>query len=148
MSQKATSLFGRIFNFENAVIILCFIPIFLFRYTFILFPGALGYGPFIAFYLLLPIFIIKYKIPFRELAWVVFILIVGASGVISGVLQNSVYIKVAGSIILPYVFYAYVWRHFEYNVERLFTLYLKGAYAISIIGILLLKIKMAMDCKV
>ncbi|MDE0917403.1 MAG: O-antigen ligase family protein [Flavobacteriales bacterium] len=137
MAQKATSLFGRIFNFENATIILCFIPIFLFRYTFILFPGALGYGPFIAFYLLLPIFIIKYKIPFRELAWVVFILIVGASGVISGVLQNSVYIKVAGSIILPYVFYAYVWRHFEYNVERLFTLYLKGAYAISIIGILL-----------
>ena len=137
MSQKATSLFGRIFNFENAVIILCFIPIFLFRYTFILFPGALGYGPFIAFYLLLPIFIIKYKVPFRELAWVVFILIVGASGVITGAIPNGVYIKVAGSIMLPYVFYAYVWRHFEYNVERLFTIYLKGAYAISVLGLLL-----------
>lgn len=137
MSQKATSLFGRIFNFENAIIVLCFIPIFLFRYTFILFPGALGYGPFIAFYLLLPIFLIKYKVPFRELAWVVFVLIVGASGVMTGTIPNGIYIKVAGSILLPYVFYAYVWRHFKYDVERLFTIYLKGAYVVSIIGILL-----------
>ena len=137
MAQKATSLFGRIFNFENAIVILCFMPIFLFRYTFILFPGPLGYGPFIAFYLLLPIFIVKYKVPFRELAWVIFVLMVGASGVMTGVIPNGVYIKVAGSIMLPYVFYAYVWRHFEYNVERLFTIYLKGAYVVSIIGLLL-----------
>ena len=137
MSQKATSLFGRIFNFENAIVILCFMPIFLFRYTFLLFPGPLGYGPFIAFYLLLPIFIVKYKVPFRELAWLIFVLMVGASGVMTGVIPNGVYIKVAGSIMLPYVFYAYVWRHFEYNVEQLFTLYLKGAYAVSIIGLLL-----------
>ena len=38
---------------------------------------------------------------------------------------------------MPYVFYAYVWRHFEYNVERLFTIYLKGAYVVSVIGLLL-----------
>ena len=135
--QKTPSLFARIFNLENALIILCFIPIFLFRYTFILFPGPLGYGPFIAFYLLLPIFIVKYKVPLRELAWVIFVLIVGASGAINEDIPNGVYIKVAGSIILPYVFYAYVWRHFEYNVERLFTLYLKGAYAVSILGLIL-----------
>ena len=137
MAQTAPSLFARIFNFENAVIILCFIPIFLFRYTFLLFPGPLGYGPFIAFYLLLPIFFLKYRVPFREIAWVVFVLIVGASGAITGDIPTGVYIKVAGSIILPYVFYAYVWRHFEYDVERLFTIYLKGAYVISIIGLLL-----------
>ena len=137
MTQKATSLFGRIFNVENAIIILCFIPIFLFRYTFILFPGALGYGPFIAFYLLLPIFLIKYKVPFRELAWVVFVLIVGASGAMTGAIPNGIYIKVAGSILLPYVFYAYVWRHFDYNIERLFTIYLKGAYVVSVLGLLL-----------
>jgi hypothetical protein len=137
MAQKATSLFGRIFNVENAIIILCFIPIFLFRYTFILFPGALGYGPFIAFYLLLPIFLIKYKVPFRELAWVVFVLIVGASGAMTGAIPNGIYIKVAGSILLPYVFYAYVWRHFDYNIERLFTIYLKGAYVVSVLGLLL-----------
>lgn len=137
MAQKATSLFGRIFNVENAIIILCFIPIFLFRYTFILFPGALGYGPFIAFYLLLPIFLIKYKLPFRELAWVVFVLIVGASGAMTGAIPNGIYIKVAGSILLPYVFYAYVWRHFDYNIERLFTIYLKGAYVVSVLGLLL-----------
>ena len=137
MAQTAPSLFARIFNFENAIIILCFIPIFLFRYTFLLFPGPLGYGPFIAFYLLLPIFFLKYRVPFREIAWVVFVLIVGASGAITGDIPIGVYIKVAGSIILPYVFYAYVWRHFEYDVERLFTIYLKGAYVISIIGLLL-----------
>jgi len=137
MAQTAPSLFARIFNFENAIIILCFIPIFLFRYTFLLFPGPLGYGPFIAFYLLLPIFFLKYRVPFREIAWVVFVLIVGASGAITGDIPTGVYIKVAGSIILPYVFYAYVWRHFEYDVERLFTIYLKGAYVISIIGLLL-----------
>ena len=137
MAQTAPSLFARIFNFENAIIILCFMPIFLFRYTFLLFPGPLGYGPFIAFYLLLPIFFLKYRVPFREIAWVVFVLIVGASGAITGDIPTGVYIKVAGSIILPYVFYAYVWRHFEYNVERLFTIYLKGAYVISIIGLLL-----------
>jgi len=135
--QKAPSLFARIFNLENAIVILCFIPIFIFRYTFILFPGPLGYGPFIAFYLLLPIFIVKYKVPAKELAWVVFVLMVGSSGVMTGVITNEVYIKVAGSILLPYVFYAYVWRHFEYNIERVFVLYLKGAYFVSIIGLLL-----------
>ena len=137
MAQTDPSIFARIFNFENAIIILCLVPIFLFRYTFLLFPGPLGYGPFIAFYLLLPIFILKYRVPFKEIAWVVFVLIVGASGAITGDIPIGAYIKVAGSIILPYVFYAYVWRHFEYNVERLFTIYLKGAYVVSILGLLL-----------
>jgi hypothetical protein len=76
-------------------------------------------------------------VPFREIAWVLFVLIVGASGAIIGDIPSGAYIKVAGSVILPYVFYAYVWRHFEYNVERLFTIYLKGAYVVSIIGLLL-----------
>jgi len=137
MAKRSPSLFARIFNLENAISILCLLPIFLFRYTFILFPGPLGYGPFIAFYLLLPIFILKYRIPFRELIWISFVLIIGASGAITGIIATSVFIKVAGSIILPYLFYAYVWRHFDFNIEKVFSLYLKGAYLISIIGLLL-----------
>lgn len=137
MVKRSPSLFARIFNLENAISILCLLPIFLFRYTFILFPGPLGYGPFIAFYLLLPIFILKYRIPFRELIWISFVLIIGASGAITGIIATSVFIKVAGSIMLPYLFYAYVWRHFDFNIEKVFRLYLKGAYLISIIGLLL-----------
>lgn len=137
MVKRSPSLFARIFNLENAISILCLLPIFLFRYTFILFPGPLGYGPFIAFYLLLPIFILKYRIPFRELIWISFVLIIGASGAITGIIATSVFIKVAGSIMLPYLFYAYVWRHFDFNIEKVFSLYLKGAYLISIIGLLL-----------
>jgi len=137
MAKRSPSLFARIFNLENAISILCLLPIFLFRYTFILFPGPLGYGPFIAFYLLLPIFILKYRIPFRELIWISFVLIIGASGAITGIIATSVFIKVAGSIMLPYLFYAYVWRHFDFNIEKVFSLYLKGAYLISIIGLLL-----------
>ena len=137
MVKRSPSLFARIFNLENAISILCLLPIFLFRYTFILFPGPLGYGPFIAFYLLLPIFILKYRIPFRELIWISFVLIIGAIGAITGIIATSVFIKVAGSIMLPYLFYAYVWRHFDFNIEKVFSLYLKGAYLISIIGLLL-----------
>jgi hypothetical protein len=137
MVKRSPSLFARIFNLENAISILCLLPIFLFRYTFILFAGPLGYGPFIAFYLLLPIFILKYRIPFRELIWISFVLIIGASGAITGIIATSVFIKVAGSIMLPYLFYAYVWRHFDFNIEKVFSLYLKGAYLISIIGLLL-----------
>jgi len=137
MVKRSPSLFARIFNLENAISILCLLPIFLFRYTFILFAGPLGYGPFIAFYLLLPIFILKYRIPFRELIWISFVLIIGAIGAITGIIATSVFIKVAGSIMLPYLFYAYVWRHFDFNIEKVFSLYLKGAYLISIIGLLL-----------
>ncbi|PCJ82710.1 MAG: hypothetical protein COA49_01215 [Bacteroidetes bacterium] len=137
MIKRSPSLYARVFNFENAISILCFFPIFLFRYTFSLFTGPLGYGPFIAFYLLLPIFILKYRIPFRELIWITFILIIGSSGAITGYISVSVYIKVAGSILLPYVFFAYVWRHYENNIEHVFSLYLKGAYFVSVIGLLL-----------
>ena len=42
-----------------------FIDIFLFRYSFILFPGPLGYGPFLCMYLLLPVFVMRYRFPVR-----------------------------------------------------------------------------------
>ena len=48
---------------EGALVAFPFIDIFLFRYSFTLFPGPLGYGPLICMYLLLPIWMVRHAFP-------------------------------------------------------------------------------------
>lgn len=88
-----------------------FIDIFLFRYSFRLFPGPLGYGPFLCMYVLLPFFMVRYKFHFRVAIALGLIGIVGSSGVVSGIVPLGEFVKVFGSLILPYLYYWYLWQY-------------------------------------
>ena len=114
-----------------------FIDIFLFRNSFSLFTGPLGYGPFLCMYALLPIFVVRYKFPLKVVIALVVIGIVGSSGVVTGIVAVREYVKVIGSLILPYFYYWYLWQHLSEDVIRGFRIYLKGSVIVSIVGLLL-----------
>lgn len=113
-----------------------FIDIFLFRYTFILFPGPLGYGPFICMYALLPFFILKFRFPVRIAAILILTGLLGSTGWMNGIVTPSEFVKVFGSLVLPYTYYWYLWQHLGEDVFTAFRIYLKGAVVLSIFGLL------------
>lgn len=113
-----------------------FIDIFLFRHSFQLFPGPLGYGPLLCMYALLPIFVIRYKFPIQVAFALMVVGWVGSSGAISGMVSAGEFLKVFGSLVLPYFYYWYLWQHLNEDVIRGFRIYLKGAVIVSAIGLL------------
>jgi hypothetical protein len=114
-----------------------FLDIFLFRYSFRLFSGPLGYGPFICFYALLPFFVTRYRFPIRVAVALGFVGGLGSLGVMNEVVTQAEFIKVFGSLVIPYVYYWYLWQYFGENVIRAFRIYLKGALIVSGIGLML-----------
>ena len=109
-----------------------FIDLFLFRYSFQLFPGPLGYGPLLCMYVLLPFFVMRYQFPSRVALTIGLVGLIGASGFFSGVVEPSTFIKVFGSLVLPYFYYWYLWLYLGKDVIRGFRIYLKGAQIVSV----------------
>ena len=114
-----------------------FIDVFLFRYSFQLFPGPLGYGPLVCMYGLLPFFVMRYQFPVRVALMLGLVGIIGSSGFLNGVVEQGEFIKVFGSLILSYLYYWYLWQHLGEDVIKGFRIYLKGAILVSVIGLLL-----------
>ena len=111
--------------------------IFLFRKLFILFPGPLGYGPFLCMYAWLPFLIARHKAPFKIGSILLLIGLIGSSGWLSGDVELPLFIKSFGSLVLPYFYYWYLWQHYELDVTKAFHWYLKGATLVSIFGLVL-----------
>lgn len=114
-----------------------FMDIFLFRYSFRLFSGSLGYGPFLCMYVLLPFFVTRYVFPARVALTLGLVGVIGSFGVLNEVVSQGEFIKIFGSLILPYLYYWYLWQHLGENVIKGFQLYLRGAVIVSSIGLLL-----------
>lgn len=113
-----------------------FLDVFLFRYSFRLFPGPLGYGPFICMYALLPFFVLRFRFPIRVALTIGLVGLVGSSGVLNGIVQPGEFVKVFGSLVLPYLYYWYLWQYLGEDVIKGFRIYLKGAVIVSVIGLL------------
>lgn len=111
--------------------------IFLFRKLFILFPGPLGYGPFLCMYALLPFLIARHKAPLKVGVILLVIGLIGSSGWLSGDVELPLFLKSFGSLVLPYSYYWYLWQHYELDVTKAFLWYLKGATLVSIFGLVL-----------
>jgi hypothetical protein len=119
----------------GAVLLFPFMDIFLSRYTFQLFPGPLGYGPFLCFYALLPVFLFRYPFPSRVMLTLLAVGAVGASGWLTGMISGGDFLKVFGSLLLPYLYYGYLWQYLDLDVRRAFGIYLKGATFIAGFGL-------------
>ena len=63
--------------------------------------------------------------------------LIGASGFFSGIVEPRTFIKVFGSLILPYFYYWYLWLYLGKDVIRGFRIYLKGAQIVSVFGLLI-----------
>lgn len=87
-------------------------------------------------YVLLPVFVMRYRFPVIVAVTLGLVGIVGSSGVVSGIVPSGVFVKVLGSLILPYLYYWYLWQYLGEDVIRGFRIYLTGAVIVSVIGLL------------
>lgn len=128
-------------NTENEIdrknfffIFLIYLSVFINSYVFFREPFEFYLG-YIVYIFLLPVFVSRYGIN-RSLFFIFLILFV--TGVFNIVMQNntpSLFFKVYTGLALSYFFYYYVVVEFNYNVEKLFKWYLKGAYFVSLLGL-------------
>ena len=87
-------------------------------------------------YALLPFWVLRFRFPFRVALTLGLVGLVGSSGVL-GHRHLGEFTKVFGSLVLPYLYYWYLWQYLGEDVIRGFRLYLKGALIVSMVGLLI-----------
>ena len=135
LSNKQQTVYTKVFGALLGA--LPFLDLFLFRNSFTLFSGPLGYGPFICMYLLLPFWVTKYKFPTGVFIAIAATCSIGSFGALRGIIPFMDFVKVAGSLVIPYTYYWYLWLFMGENVFKAFKLYLNGAYVVSLFGLLI-----------
>jgi hypothetical protein len=106
---------------------------------YVLFRKQLAFEFYITYLpiiLLLPVFIAKFKFP-RELLWILIPLLF--TGLLNIYIGNDTYgnfFKIFFNIAINIVFYRYVMEYYNYDVKLMFSMYLKGAYIVSVLGLL------------
>lgn len=116
------------------IVLFIYLSIFLNSFVFFTEPFEFYLG-YVIFIVLLPGYIIKYGFN-GNLFFIFFTLLVtGLFNVFLGNNTTALFFKVYTGLTLAYFFYYYVIVDFNYDVEKLFGWYLKGAYIVAIIGI-------------
>jgi hypothetical protein len=88
-------------------------------------------------YALLPFWVLQFRFPVRVALTLGLVGLVGSSGVLEGIVTSGEFAKVFGSLVLPYLYYWYLWQYLGEDVIRGFRLYLKGALIVSMVGLLI-----------
>ena len=93
------------------------------------------YFHYIIFLALLPFFMLKYRFPKLVFQIMAIPLIVGIVNVLGENTDQFSFIKVFGGLLFTLLFYQYVMLYYEFNVKRLFKMYVKWCYWIALIGV-------------
>lgn len=125
--------------FENRInkifLFLIYLSVFVSSYVFTKEPAEIYFG-YVVYLLLLPFFIFRYRIPNF---FVIIFSLLFLNGFVNSYLGFNTYadfFKIFLGVFFSYLFYYYVLVQFEYNVEKLFQLYLMGCFIVSVIGII------------
>ena len=78
---------------------------------------------------------LRYRFPKLAFQIMTIPLIVGVVNVLGENTDQFSFIKVFGGLLLTLLFYQYVMLYYEFNVKRLFKMYVKWCYWIALIGI-------------
>jgi len=119
---------------ERLIDFLIYTSIFVSSIVFFTSPFE-GYLHYVIFLLLLPFFISKYGLPKAPFQILAIPFIAGIFQVLMGNDTWFLFFKIFIGMILSITFYYYVILHYDYDVEKMFSLYLKWAYWTAIIGI-------------
>lgn len=122
---------GRI---NKIIIFLIYVSVFVNSYVLAKEPAEIYLG-YIIFALLLPVFFFRHTVPGY---FVIIFLILFVAGIVNVLTDHNSFpqfFKVFLGVFFSYLFYYYVIVQFEYNVEKLFQLYLKGCYIVALIGV-------------
>ena len=120
---------------NKIIVFLIYVSIFINSYVLTKEPAEIYIG-YLIFIILLPSFIIRYSFP-RHLIFIFSVLLI--SGLIDIFLGNNtfpLFLKVFLGLFMSYLFYYYVVVESGYNIEKLFQLYLKGCFILSVIGVI------------
>lgn len=111
------------------------LSIFIWSYIFFKTPFE-GYFAYVVIFMFLPFYLIRF--PFPKGALLIFLppLVAGFLSIQNGDNETALFIKIFVGFFLSVVFYKYVFDAFDYNLEKLYKLYLIGAFTASIIGII------------
>lgn len=115
-------------------VVFIYLSVFINSFVFFTDPFEFYFG-YIIFMILLPGFIIKYGFNGNLFFVFLVLLVTGIVNVFLGNNTTALFFKVFTGLTLSYFFYYYVVLEFNYDIERLFVWYLKGAYFVSLIGI-------------
>lgn len=96
-------------------------------------PAEIYIG-YVMYLLLLPAFFFRYGLPKWTLLFLV-LLVTGFLNIFYGNAELGQFLKIFIGLFVSYLFYYYVVLESNYDVEKLFRYYLKGAYIVSIIGL-------------
>lgn len=119
---------------QKAITISIFLTVFVSSYIFFKEPFE-GYITYIVLVLLFPVFISKYGIPKLPLLIFLPILIVGVINIQIGTDTPALFIKVFIGLFSSVLFYRYVLEFYDFDVKRLFKIYMYGSYLVALIGI-------------
>lgn len=94
------------------------------------------YAGYAVILVLLPVYMFRFGIPGRFWAFFGFFLFTGVFNVLFGNNVMDQFVKIFLGVMMSYLFYYYVLQRFDYDVEALFSYYVKGIFIISIIGLI------------
>jgi hypothetical protein len=116
------------------ITLLIFISVFVSSITFFTTPFE-GYLHYIIFLILLPSFYARFGIPKTPLKLLFIPCVLGILQIYSGNNTWAGFMKIFIGVLLSASFYQYVLMHYEFKTDKIFSYYMKGAYIVSIIGI-------------
>lgn len=97
------------------------------------FEFYVGYAPLV---ILLVIFITKYKFP-RETLYILLPLII--TGLLNVFIGNNAFnnlFKIFANLAVNLIFYRYVIHYYNYDVKKIFSIYMKFAYIVALLGLI------------
>ena len=115
--------------------ILIFLSIFVSSFVFFKQPFE-GYFHYLIFILLLPFFISRFGLPSIVLKLLFFPFIFGIIYVFIGYNLSFNFIKIAIGLLLSCSFYYYVFRYYDFNTFKLFSLFIKWSKVVGYIGLI------------
>ncbi len=118
----------------RTVNVLIFLSVFVSSITFFKSPFE-GYFHYIIFIILFPRFIRTYDFPRQLFLFLLVPFLVGVFEILIGNNTWPLFLKIFLGLVLSSTFYSYVIQYYEFDTEKMFRLYLKGAVIVTYIGI-------------
>lgn len=119
---------------NKLVVFFIYLAVFINSYVFFQEPFEFHFG-YIIFLVLLPAFVTRHKLN-KQLVYIFsLLLIIGLLNIALGNNTVAQFFKVFTGMALSYFFFYYVIVEFDSNVDQLFKWYLKGAFIVSLIGV-------------
>ncbi len=135
MSQELLDSPPTTFNRTNFwIVVAIYISVFINSIVFFKSPFEFYLG-YLIYIVLLPVFAVRYT-GNRNLIIIFSVLLAsGMFGVLTGNNTAALFFKVYTGLVLSYLFYDYVIKEFNFDIEQLFKWYLYGCYIAAVIGL-------------